>query len=101
MKKILVVLVVLALTVMSSMAFAAAEVTFDGSVDIRSRALNDVDNNADGAGSRRRTALARSLSMPTGTASWTLLKPLLPAPAQSGFARHGWIRPSWAASGSR
>src|SRR3990172_536011 len=47
MKKILVVLVVLALTVMSSMAFAAAEVTFDGSVDIRSRALNDVDNNAD------------------------------------------------------
>src|SRR5574341_719995 len=44
MKKILVVLVVLALTVMSSMAFAAAELTFGGNIDIRSRAFNNLDN---------------------------------------------------------
>src|SRR5574341_26850 len=44
MKKILVVLVVLAVTVMSSMAFAAAELTFGGNIDSRSRAFHNLDN---------------------------------------------------------
>jgi len=47
MKKFLVVLVVVAMALMSSMAFAAAEVTVGGSVDVRSRAFTNLDLNGD------------------------------------------------------
>jgi hypothetical protein len=55
MKKLLVLLVVLAITMISSMAFAAAEITVGGSVDIRSRAFNNLDTNADNPDSDRDT----------------------------------------------
>jgi hypothetical protein len=47
MKKFLVVLVVLAMVVFSSMAFAAAEISVGGSLEIRGRNFKDLDFNKD------------------------------------------------------
>lgn len=54
MKKILAVIVVLAITMISSMAFAA-DVTVSGSLDFRQRAFNNLDTNADNPDSDRDT----------------------------------------------
>ena len=56
MKKFYAMLVVVALVLVSSMAFAAAEVTIGGSVDIRSRNFKDLDMvKSNGAGSEMDT----------------------------------------------
>lgn len=47
MKKLLVLLVVLAITMISSMAFAASEVTLSGTIEVRGRAFNNTDNTDD------------------------------------------------------
>jgi hypothetical protein len=50
MKKLLVVIAVLAITMISSMAFAASEVTVSGSIDLRSRAFSELDHDTDVVG---------------------------------------------------
>lgn len=58
MKKILAVVAILAITMVSTMAFAASEVTVSGSIDIRGRAFNnitDFDSDANAAADNRDT----------------------------------------------
>lgn len=55
MKKVLVLLVVVAMTCISAMAFAASEISVSGSIDVRSRDFNNMDMNKDAHSATDRT----------------------------------------------